>query len=114
MKGPRYRVDLSDTEYYIFTLSEIGLYKQNVLAPLKLTSLDISRTPFVDPSELAGLQLKELKMTGMEIVRRGLLQSNLQHLGVKKLIVDKGTFAPIFAKQLKSQLELVELEPVKQ
>lgn len=100
-------LDLSQYDYYTYTLSEIGFYLENILTPLNLHSLNISNTPMVDPSGLNGLKLDQLQMNGVSMTRYRLLGTICQNMELKKLIIDKGVLPNKFLTKLRKEMEII-------
>ena len=107
-KDGGYHLDLSGSKYTVFTLTLLGNPTYNVLAPLKLYSLDISHTPLDNLMELRGLKLKELRMVGLNITKTGPLGYQLGRLDLNKLIIDADEYPKNFINKLREKYEVVE------
>ncbi len=101
-----YHLDLDGTPYKEYILKTDAAHNENVLRPLNLYSLNISHTSLSSETELAGIQLKELQMVGVNIPV-GNLASRLQRLGVEKLVIDTDAYAPFVIKKLRTKCEVV-------
>lgn len=103
-----FHLDLTNTPYINYTLKIDANRNKNVLAPFKLYSLDISHTRHTDLSELIGLNLEEVKLSGMDIPVKYLL-SNLKPLKIKRLILDKGTYTNKELTRIRQHFEVILL-----
>lgn len=106
-----YHLNLSHYDYYNYTLSEIGFYKENILTPLKLHSLNISHTPIINPSALNGLNVKQLQMNGISMTRYRVLALICKNMKLKTLIVDDGFFPKQYLKKVNKQMEILVQHP---
>lgn len=105
-----YHLDLSGTPYGVYTLNIVGVYHRNVLEALRLKSLDISNTPFKQLSELRGMELKELKMTGIQLSGyANKLSSQFKQLKLEKLIVSKDSIPMQVARKLRAEGLVVDV-----
>lgn len=102
-----YHLNLSGLPYRKYTLKLDAAYNQNVLAPLKLYSLDISQTPLLSAGELSGLKLKELNMQGLSIPNHN-LPFILGELDLQKLIINADAFPRDTMRRLYQKFDVTE------
>ena len=107
-----WHLDLSGQDIFTFVLSDEGYHLENVLAPLKLNSLDISGIPLIDPAEMRNLNVRELIMLNMHITREGKLLYYLKELNLRKLSYNPDDFPPYFPERLRQEnpdMEIIEI-----
>jgi len=103
-----YDLDLSGKQYSVFTINILGVYRRNVLTPLKLNSLDISRTQVSRLSELKGMKLKELRMVGLDLRgRKNNVIKQLEQLKVQRIVIGAKDYPPEIIKELRKKYEVV-------
>ncbi|MCF7817382.1 MAG: serine/threonine protein kinase [Kiritimatiellales bacterium] len=107
-QGKGYHLDLSNSNYTVYSLSIIGVYRKNVLAPLELTSLDVSNSKFDDPAELRGLSLDELRMVGVVFSNKKGLAKQLEPVGLKRLILKVDDFPKAAITELRKTMTVVD------
>lgn len=105
-----YKLDLSGMAISRLKMMIPGVLYANILEPYEFAELDISGTLIADLIEIEDLQVKCLKMVGLEQLKtaRGLCL-RLENMGVERLIVEKGRFKGKLLERLKEQVELIEL-----
>lgn len=103
-----YHLDLSNSNYSVYSLSIIGVYRKNVLAPLDLASLDISNSKFNDPAELRGLSLEELRMVGVVLPNKKGLANQLEPLRLKRLILNVDDYPKAAITELRKTMTVVD------
>ena len=103
-----YHLDLSRSNYSTFSINILGVYRRNVLAPLKLTSLDISHTQVQTMAELRGLKLNELRMAGVTIVNKKLLVRLAASLGLKRMVLNIADYPAETIAQLREKMTVVD------
>ncbi len=114
--GLRFRVeqdqnvlDLSDTPYNVFSINIIGVYRRNVLAPLKLKSLDLSRTGIENLREIRGMRVSELKISGVPLANRSKqhMLNQLKALRVERVVLDETKFPKETIQALRKQMKVI-------
>jgi serine/threonine protein kinase len=103
-------LDLSKTPYVNYSLNILGVYRRNVLAPLELDSLDISRSKITKVSELRGMKLRELRMVATAIPPRKNLPRQLRSLELERLVIDVDAYPPETIEELRKQMTVVDGE----
>ncbi|MCF7847593.1 MAG: serine/threonine protein kinase [Kiritimatiellales bacterium] len=97
-------LNLSGSQYSVYSLNILGVYRRNVLVQLKLSSLDISRTPISRLSELKGLKLKELSMVGLDLPGKKInLPKQLEQVNVEKIVVGAKDYPPATIAELRKK-----------
>jgi serine/threonine protein kinase len=103
-----YHLDLSGRNYTVFSMNIIGVYRRNVLEPLKLTSLDISNSRIDDLGELRGIRLKELRMVGVKLESPKALMKQLEPLKLSRIILTTGDYPSDVLAELRKVMEVVD------
>ncbi|MBT8042939.1 MAG: serine/threonine protein kinase, partial [Pontiella sp.] len=101
-------LDLSRTPYRIFSMNIIGIYRRNVLSPLKLSSLDISNSKIESLSELRGLRLDELRMVGVKVSSSKALYRQAQSLQLKRIVLTVDDYPKETIAELKKHMQVVD------
>jgi serine/threonine protein kinase len=103
-----YHLDLSNSKYSTFSIDILGgVYRRNVLAPLKLTSLDISHSEVHALSELRGLRLQELRMVGLDLWNKKSMAKQVSNLKLKRIVLDTENYSEEVLEQLRKNMEVV-------
>ncbi|MDH3981695.1 MAG: hypothetical protein OES84_02205, partial [Kiritimatiellaceae bacterium] len=105
-----YSLDLSRAPYSVFSLNIIGVYRRQVLSPLKLSVLDISNTKVENLSEFDGLQLDELRISGVPIENRSknYLMSHVTRFKLKRIVLDEDDYPPQAITELRKKIEVID------
>ena len=103
-----YHLDFSRSPYAIYSLNILGVYRRNVLQPLYLDSLDISYSKIDDPSELRGLQLKELRMEGIRFADKKLLVRQLLAMKTQRLVLNEEDYPGSMLLELRKTMVVVD------
>lgn len=103
-----YHLDLSNTKYLVFSFNIIGVYHRNVLAPLKLTSLDISHAKLDSLAELRGFRLQELCMEDVTIDGRKQLPRQVAPLKLERIILTVKDYPGETIAELRKKMEVVD------
>jgi hypothetical protein len=101
-------LDLSRSSYTRYSFNIIGVYRRNVLGPLKLKSLDISHTQLDGPTELRGLKLEELRMVGTEVTWNKQLLKHLESLKLKRLVLNTDDCPGEMLAELRKTITVVD------
>jgi tRNA A-37 threonylcarbamoyl transferase component Bud32 len=101
-------LDLSRSNYAVFSLNIIGVYRRNVLNSLQLNSLDISHTQIVSLFELRGLKLDELRMAGVKLANKKSLAKQLEPLKLKRLVLDVKDYPPAVIEELRKKITVID------
>jgi hypothetical protein len=105
-----YHLDMSRTPYSNYVVAVPMVYRQNVLAPLHLHSLDISHSPVSLVRELTHMKVKELRMVGTSIFPVEGLVWSMKALGVERLILGEDEYPEMILQKLRSSgIEVVEV-----
>ncbi|QBG46493.1 serine/threonine protein kinase [Verrucomicrobia bacterium S94] len=102
-------LDLKGSPYTVFSINIIGVYRRNVLEPLELKSLDLSNTRIEHLYELRGMQLDELKISGVAISSKSKssMLNQLNPLRLKRIVMDVNKFPEDTVAALKEKMEVV-------
>ncbi len=103
-----YHLDLSRSNYTVFSINIIGVYRRNVLAPLELTSLDVSRTKLDSLSELRGIRLQELRMVGLALENPKSLPREAEQLKLKRIVLDTKAYPAETIAELRKVVDVVD------
>ncbi len=106
--GEGNHLDLSRTGYRIFSMNIIGIYRRNVLAPLKLSSLDISESKLESLSELRGLKLDELNMAGVKLSYPRGLYRQVEPLELKRIVLTVDDYPKKTITELKKHMQVID------
>jgi len=102
-------LDLSGTPYTVFSINIVGIYRRNVLAPLKLKSMDISNTNIEDFNELRGIRLEELRMVNVTFRdRQKVFLNQIARLKLKRIILDAEQYPEATIDELRSKMEVID------
>jgi len=102
-------LDLSGKHYSRYKLLVPGVLYFNVLSPYQFERLDVSHTPLADLVELENLNVKTLRMVGLNrMTSETHLLVRLKSMGVETLIVEKGRFTGMLRQALRESCELIE------
>jgi serine/threonine protein kinase len=110
-----YFLDLSRTSYSVFSMNIIGVYRRNVLAPFKLTTLDISHAKLDNLTGLRGLRLEELRMEGVLIDHPKQLPRQLEPLKLKRIVLTVGDYPKEMISELSKIMQVFDaktMQPV--
>lgn len=105
-----YHLDLTQSPYSTFKLTEVGYRTLNVLAMLNLHSLDISYLPLKSLDMIESLTLDELRMVGLDIREEpdvGMIEQWVQQIGIKKLIIDADAYPDDLIRKIRQVCEVV-------
>jgi serine/threonine protein kinase len=103
-----YHLDLSESSYLLLSINITGIYRRNVLAPFRLSSLDISHSRLSDLNELRGLRLDELRMEGVELEYPRILHKQIASLQLKRIVLNVSDFPPETIAELRTSMEVVD------
>ncbi len=103
-----YHLDLSRTGYVNFSFDILGVYRRNVLGPFKLHSLDISYGKGINLNRLAGLGIKELRMSGKGFEPRDRLDRVLENLKLERVVLDVAEYPKKVVGGLREAMEVVD------
>jgi hypothetical protein len=101
-------LDLSRSNFTLYSLNILGVYRRNILQSLDLKSLDISHTGLKELSELRGLKLDELRMVGVNISGKKTIAKQLEPLGLKRIILDVDSYPKDSIAELRKQMFVVD------
>ncbi len=103
-------LDLSGAPYTAFSINIIGVYRRNVIAPLKLSSLDVSDTDVEGFSELRGLWLKELRMANVPVANRsaGVFVDQIGRFKLERIVLDVDQFPPETITALREKMQVID------
>lgn len=103
-------LDLSHAPYTVYSINIIGVYRRNILAPLKLTSLNLSHTKLEDFHELRGMKLDELNIAGVPVVNRSksFFVNHVDRFKLKRIILDESAFPSGTLEALREKMEVVD------
>ncbi|WP_372805834.1 serine/threonine-protein kinase [Pontiella sp.] len=108
-----YHLDLTDSPYTVFNINIIGVYRRNVLAPLKLASLDISHTEMDSLAELRGIRLQELRMEGVTLENPSTLFRQIEPLRLKRIILNVADYPKAAIETVrKKKIEVIDAKKV--
>lgn len=103
-----YHLDLSGSKYNFLSVNIIGVYRRNILAPLKLTSLDISGMKLDSFAELRGLKLDELRMVGIKAQSRKSLPKSIENMRLKRVVLSVDDYSKKTIKELRKFVEVID------
>ncbi|VGO14152.1 Serine/threonine-protein kinase PknD [Pontiella desulfatans] len=104
-----YHLDLSRSSYTVFKINIIDVYRRNVLAALKLTSLDVSHTKLDNFYELRGIRLQELRMAGVKLENPKQLYKQIEPFRLKRLVLDVEDYPKeVIAEVRKNKIEVID------
>ncbi|VGO12593.1 Serine/threonine-protein kinase PknD [Pontiella desulfatans] len=100
-----YRLDLSGMHFTRYRLDIMGGGKMNILAPFgTLEMLDISDTPLVRMTELATVDAKRLRMTGLDLAHPNVVPLRLNYMrSLKELTIDLHLYDKKTQNELRSR-----------
>ncbi|VGO20970.1 serine/threonine-protein kinase [Pontiella sulfatireligans] len=103
-----FHLNLSGSGYSVFSFNIIGVYRRNIVEPLKLKSLDISRSKLDNLGELRGLKLNELRMTGVKLDNRKQLAKQLEPFKLKRVVLTESDYPKAVITELRKSMEVVD------
>lgn len=105
-----YHLNLSGAPYTVYTLNIIGVYRRQVLGPLKLTSLDLSNTDSEHFREFGGIKLDELRMSGVPIGNKSksYFVKHLNRFQLKRVILDVDYFPEDTIAELRKKMDVID------
>ena len=106
-------LDLSNSRYTVFNINIIGVYRRNVLGPLKLASLNISNSRIDSLNELRGVRLKELRMDGVQLDFPKTLPKQLEPFHLKRVILNVEDYPAETIAELRKKMEVVDAKTLK-
>jgi hypothetical protein len=109
-KGPNgYRLDLSGKHYMKFRLDIMGGERLNILAPFgTFESLDISHTPLIRMTELAGVDARQLRMVGLDLAHAHVVPERLRYMrSLKELSIDLHQYPTTTQEELKKKYRVI-------
>jgi len=94
--GEGYVLDLSGTPYYHYRLRIIGGKQMNVLHPFgQFRKLDISNSAIMSMNELAGIRVRHLQMSGLNLTHPDALDERMKYFpSLRAVTVDLDTYPP--------------------
>ncbi len=101
-------LNLSRTNYSVFSMNIIGVYRRNVLAPFKLATLDISDAKLGNLAELRGMRLNELRMAGVKVDAPRQLPRQLESLKLKKVFLTISDYPKETIAELTQKMVVVD------
>ena len=103
-------LDLSGTPYTAFSINIIGVYRRNVIAPLRLASLDVSGAEVEGFSELRGLWLKELRMADVPIANRSadFFVDHVARFKLERIVLDVDEFPKDTIAALRGKMDVID------
>jgi serine/threonine protein kinase len=105
-----YHLDLSRSNYSVFSVNIIGVYRRNVLTPLKLKSLDISHTRLDSLRGLRGVQLDELRMAGTKVQNKRGLAKQIEPMKLQRIILNVKDFPEETIAELRKTMQVVDAQ----
>ncbi len=102
-------LDLSRSGYTLYNVSILGVYSRNVLAPLKLSSLDISHNQVESLRRLKGLRLKRLRMAGVDLASRNSVAQQLKPLKLERVELNVADYPQKAIDELRKTMEVVDV-----
>ncbi|MDF7800647.1 serine/threonine-protein kinase [Pontiellaceae bacterium B1224] len=103
-------LDLSNAPYTVYSINIIGVYRRNILAPLKLASLNISNAKLENLNELRGIRLDELNIAGVPISNRSksYFPNYIDRFKLKRIVLDVNAFPNDTLQALREKMEVVD------
>jgi serine/threonine protein kinase len=108
-----YALDLSGSPYYHYRLRIIGGKRLNILHPFgRLQMLDVSDSAIMSMKELAGVQVRHLRMNGLRLTNPGGLDKRIKHIpGLRAITVDLENYSPEVQDYLKKRYKVRAPKP---
>jgi serine/threonine protein kinase len=103
-------LNLSRSNYAVYSLNIIGVYHRNILAPLQLKSLDISHTPILSLGELRGIKLETLRMAGVQWINKKTLPRQVAPLKLKRLEINVADYPEATIEELRKTMAIVDVQ----
>ena len=103
-------LNLSRSNYAVYSLNIIGVYHRNVLDPLQLKSLDISHTPILSVAELRGTQLEILRMAGVDLTNQKTLPRQVSPLKLKRIELNISDYPEAIIEELRKTMTVLDVK----
>ncbi len=105
-----YRLDLSGKHFARYRLDIMGGEKMNILTPFgTLNMLDISHTPLIRMTELAGVDAERLRMSGLNLAHPHVVPMRLKYMrSLKQLTIDLKNYDQETRAELQKKYRLLD------